>query len=223
MKSKILKIFNPSFWVKACRSLSLSRKVTQATYPIPIRLADPFLKVFIKKQPEAEFIVNGKLSIESYQGGNEPVVFTLGKGSKFIIDGDFIIGNGTRIILDAGAYLYIGGRKVESASGITERSRIMVKKKVLIGADCIIAWNVFITDCDWHSIKGKAHQADVLIGEHVWVSANSSILKGSKIEDGAIIGGHSVVMNQTIPAYCLAAGNPAKVLREGVFWQRDMI
>lgn len=89
------------------------------------------------------------------------VSISLGKNSSLIIDGDFTIGNGTRIFLDEGAFLYIGGNKYESASGITEKSRVMVRKSVHIGVDCIIAWNVFITDCDWHEIEGKSFQEDV--------------------------------------------------------------
>ena len=108
------------------------------------------------------------------------------------------------------------------ASGITEQSRIMVRKKVHIGYDNIIAWNVFITDCDWHAIDTRLSQKDVYMGDHVWIAMNSTILKGSTIGDGCIIGAHSLVSGISLPDKCLVAGNPAKIIDRNVNWQRDM-
>ena len=139
-----------------------------------------------------------------------------------IVDGDLIIGNGTQIMLDRGAFLYIGGKRNESAAGITERSRIMVRRKVHIGVDCIIAWGVYITDCDWHTIHGQDNQADVHIGAHVWISSNATILKGSVIGDNCIIAANALVTKKNIPDASLVGGIPARVLRRDVSWQRDL-
>jgi carbonic anhydrase/acetyltransferase-like protein (isoleucine patch superfamily) len=156
-------------------------------------------------------------------GGRDPITISLGRDSRLVIDGDLVLGNGTSIFLDDGAHLHIGGRRDESAAGITERSRIMVRKHVHIGYDCIIAWNVFITDCDWHTIAGKSFQQDVFIGDHVWLAVNTSILKGSRIGNGCIVGAHSLVPGTTLPDNCLAAGNPINILKENVAWRRDML
>jgi acetyltransferase-like isoleucine patch superfamily enzyme len=98
----------------------------------------------------------------------------------------------------------------------------MVKNKIRIGYDCIIAWNVFITDCDWHSIEKKSFQKDVFIGDHVWIAANSSILKGSVIGEGSIIAAHSVVRGEDIPERSVAGGNPIRVIETDVLWHRDI-
>jgi len=215
--------FKPSFLLRAARSVWASRKITEGKSSVAIRIGNPFLKVNISVAPTARFVCNGILKIDAWQGGNEPVSITLGERSELIIDGDIIIGNGTRIIVDKGASLYIGGKRHESASGITEKSLIMVKKKVHIGTDCIIAWNVFITDCDWHSITGKKIQEDVIIGDHVWIACNSSILKGSKIGNNCIVGAHSVVSKKTIPDDTFVAGNPCKIIADNIRWDRDML
>jgi len=204
------------------RSVLASRKVTESKNRVAIRIANPFLKVNISIAPTARFVCNGILSIVAWQGGNEPIAITLGERSELIIDGDFVIGNGTRISVDRGASLYIGGKKNESASGITERSLIMVRKKVHIGADCIIGWNVFISDCDWHSIHGKDIQDDVIIGEHVWIACNVSILKGSKIGNNCIVGAHSMISKKTIPDDTLIAGSPIKILANNIRWNKDI-
>lgn len=55
--------------------------------------------------------------------------------------------------------------------------------------------------------KGPIH-----IGNNVWIGDKASIFGGVTIGDGAIIGANSVVTHD-IPAYSIAVGNPAKVIR----------
>jgi acetyltransferase-like isoleucine patch superfamily enzyme len=52
----------------------------------------------------------------------------------------------------------------------------------------------------------------VCIGNDVWIGANAVILKGVRINDGAIIGAGSVV-NRDVPADTVVAGVPAKKIR----------
>ena len=58
----------------------------------------------------------------------------------------------------------------------------------------------------------------IVIGNHVWIGARAIILKGVIIGDGAIIAAGAVVTHD-VPAYTLAGGVPAKVIREGVEWK----
>lgn len=51
-----------------------------------------------------------------------------------------------------------------------------------------------------------------IIGNDVWIGTNVVILDSIKIGDGAIIGAGSVV-TKDIPAYSIAVGNPAKVVK----------
>ena len=104
---------------------------------------------------------------------------------------------------------------------------------VKVGSFCSIADNVTIFiggnhRTDWvttypfgHIHKnvfdhhGKGHPAtkgDVIIGNDVWIGSGSTILSGIKIGDGAVIAANSVVAKD-IPAYAIAGGNPAKVLK----------
>lgn len=220
--SRITRYLSPYMWLSGIRSLILTRKVNKALSLFSVRINNHFQPVTITKAPGSELTLNGILYFSSIQGCKDPITISLGRDSRLAIDGDLVIGNGTSIILMDGAHLYIGGRHKESEAGITERSRIMVRKHVHIGCDCIIAWNVFITDCDWHAIAGKPLQEDVFIGDHVWIALNSTILKGSRIGNGCIIGAHSLVPGITLPDKCLAAGNPIRILEENVSWQRDI-
>jgi len=50
------------------------------------------------------------------------------------------------------------------------------------------------------------------IGNDVWIGANVVILDGVSIEDGAIIGAGAIV-TKDVPAYAVAVGIPAKILK----------
>ena len=53
----------------------------------------------------------------------------------------------------------------------------------------------------------------VHIGKNVWITSRCTILGGIRIGDNSTIGAGSVV-TQNIPANCLAAGNPARVIKK---------
>ena len=52
----------------------------------------------------------------------------------------------------------------------------------------------------------------IKIGNHVWVGAGATILKGVTVGDHAIIGGGSIV-TKDVPPYSIVVGNPAKVVK----------
>ena len=207
------------------QELRLKRKLSNKDAKVELR--NPFIKVSIVKEKNATFIVNGTLKFYDFTaGGNNLIQIYLARDSTFRIDGDFIIGRGVKITVEKGGLLYIGGDKDALESGISCDSRIMVSKKVIIGKDFGCAWNVFITDCDWHYIEydGKPNpmQSDVIIGDHVWICPDCSILKGTVIKDDSIIGTKSLLSGKTYPANSLIAGIPAKVVESKVKWTRDL-
>ena len=86
---------------------------------------------------------------------------------------------------------------------------------VFIDDSCMIASNVYITDSDWHDIYNRiapGKTASVRIGKNVWIGDSAIICKGVTIGENSIIGAGAVVVNP-IPANVIAAGNPAKVVK----------
>lgn len=87
-----------------------------------------------------------------------------------------------------------------------------------IGPGCMIAEYVVIRDQD-HGMESLPVSrsgfvvAPIVLGGDVWVCAKASILKGSLIGDGAVVGAHSVVRG-SIPSGSLAVGAPAKVVKK---------
>jgi acetyltransferase-like isoleucine patch superfamily enzyme len=79
------------------------------------------------------------------------------------------------------------------------------------------------THGSWQSVMDGYPVAfePVSIGSDVWLPWHVFILPGVVIGDGATIGAGSV-LNRSIPAGALAAGVPAKVLREAEEWPRGI-
>lgn len=58
----------------------------------------------------------------------------------------------------------------------------------------------------------RSQTAPVHIGKNVWIGGGCIILPGISIREGSTIGAGSVVTHD-IPSYCVAAGNPCRVIR----------
>jgi len=106
--------------------------------------------------------------------------------------------------------LYIGDRCFMGLDVLINTS-----EKVWIGDDSALGPKVSIyTHSHWQSVlEGYvAKFAPVKIGNHVLVGANSVILPGVRIGDGATVSACSFV-NKDIPPRCLAGGVPVKIIK----------
>lgn len=119
-------------------------------------------------------------------------------------------------------------------SKIDGSTKITCVNKVEIGAYTAIAVNTIICDNNNHPVspayrrkmrttpegsesrKWKySDNAPIIIGENVWIGSNVRICKGVTIGDNSVIAACSVV-TKDIPANCIAAGNPAKVVKMNI-------
>ena len=101
-------------------------------------------------------------------------------------------------------------------------------KTISIGEDCMFSNGIEFRTGDSHSIvdnetnKRINMAQNIEIGDHVWIGAHSTILKGVKIDSNTIIGTHSIVTS-SIQNNSIASGVPAKVIRSNVNWLRERI
>lgn len=146
-------------------------------------------------------------------------------------NGIFIVGGETKQqcklsikLLGEGSTFFFG--RHSSANGLT---CIMngENTKVIIGDDCMFAKDVWLRNSDMHSIFDLESgdwlnpASDIIINPHVWVGQDSLVLKNAEIGFGSIIGAKSLV-NKKIPKCSLAAGVPAKKIKENVSWDRKI-
>lgn len=90
--------------------------------------------------------------------------------------------------------------------------------KVRIGDNCQMAPNVAIYTAG-HPIHPATRNTlyeygiEINIGDNVWIGGNTVICPGVRIGDNVVIGAGSVV-TKDIPDWCIAGGNPCKVIRK---------
>ena len=119
-----------------------------------------------------------------------------------------VVGSGNIASLYIGENTYIG-----------DRTEVHVARNVEIGRNCSISWDVCIMDTDYHKFHDNIAQSKpVKIGNDVWIGCRSTILKGVTIGDGCVIASGSVVTKDVPPNTCVG-GNPAKIIRENVYWE----
>lgn len=100
--------------------------------------------------------------------------------------------------------------------------------KVSIEKDCMFSSNIFVCNSDSHTIY-NAHEVkfnyakDVKTGDKVWIVYGAIILKGSVIGDNSIIGTQSAVAGLKVPNGSIVAGNPARILKQEIYWGRERI
>ena len=99
-------------------------------------------------------------------------------------------------------------------------------RNIIIGDRCWLSHPIEFHTLDWHLIyDGQTnqrinHSKSIYIGDHVWIGADTYILKGTQIFSGSIIGARSTVTKQYY-SNTINAGNPAKEIKSNVFWDGE--
>lgn len=94
---------------------------------------------------------------------------------------------------------------------------------IVLGSRCLFAYGIDFRTGDSHPIFDctsgvRINPAkNITIGHHVWIAAFVKVLKGVVIGENSVIGIGSIV-SKSIPANCIAAGNPARIVRENITW-----
>jgi virginiamycin A acetyltransferase len=111
---------------------------------------------------------------------------------------DVTIGRGS--VINSGCVLYTG-------------NGIRIGRNVLVAANCTFApTNHAFADPD-RPIREQGFQPSrggILIGDDVWIGANTVLVDGARIGTGSVIGAASLVRG-VLPPFCIAFGVPAVV------------
>ncbi len=137
-----------------------------------------------------------------------------------INDGKVSVGHHSRISCKKIWIRFGGNLTIGNYTNINNGSEIRCDESVSIGSYNQISYCVNIWDTNTHSILGKDDRrkiaekyypyfgyeetkpksAPTIIGDDCWIGEGVSILKGSQIGDGSIIGYKTTVVGKTIPS-----------------------
>lgn len=214
-------------WLKAAKS---KQKITKYSKYNDIRVAQEDLsrlKFHITGKNNSIHIgrlgaVSGLIEIRIHGDNNE---IRLGDGlsvSKFL-----------KIVMGAPAgnfgpvhhvRVHIGAR---SSFEDTQLQSYNSHSAIEIGERCMFSFGINVYNTDAHAIldaeSGKVlnYVKTLHIGNHVWVGAYASIMKNVYIADDCIVGWGSVVSGKFDTSNCVLAGNPAKLVRQGITWEAN--
>jgi acetyltransferase-like isoleucine patch superfamily enzyme len=93
----------------------------------------------------------------------------------------------------------------------------------------MFSYDIDVRTGDSHSViidedNRRSNYADnISFGDHVWVASHCVILKGSSIADNSIVGTRSVVTKSFRKKGVVVAGNPAKIIKQGINWKRERV
>jgi acetyltransferase-like isoleucine patch superfamily enzyme len=164
-------------------------------------------------KPTSPFYFDILVNRATWASSDEGVLKIAGTG-KMITGKNVRISGGCRIAVD-------GNLEIGDNSFINPRSIIVASTCIKIGNNCAISWNCQLLDTDIHAMvadgRPKERSLPISIGNKVWIGAGCTILKGVTIGDGCVIAAGSVVTGN-IPAGTLAAGVPAKAIKENIDW-----
>jgi acetyltransferase-like isoleucine patch superfamily enzyme len=127
------------------------------------------------------------------------------KCQSITIENDVFIGIGTILHAESEAVFVNWGTNIGSGCRIIARKSVLIGSDVLIAAYCVIGKEL---SCP----EGQKGDAYTMIGDNVWLGTRSQILTSIHVNDGAIIGAHSIV-NTHINACGIAIGRPACIVR----------
>jgi acetyltransferase-like isoleucine patch superfamily enzyme len=163
-------------------------------------------RVFFKGAPLLEVCKGSVLTL-----GNGVVLNSSNKGYHINMHSP------CKVLMDRpGASVMIGEHSRIHGTCIHAYSRIEIGKR------CLVAANTQIFDGNGHDLSmddpaNRIHTTgtskDILIGDDVWIGANTIILPGTIIGKGSAVIAGSVVRGEW-PEKCLIGGNPAKLLKE---------
>jgi hypothetical protein len=135
----------------------------------------------------------------------------------------FELGAGARVEVGEGTWLrtelgevhviaFAGARIEIGPEGLLNACHLSAKRGVTLGRRVWVGAGSRILDSDQHDLDAARPERSepVRIGDHAWIAADVTVLRGVAIGAHAIVGTRSLV-TRDVPAHALAFGVPARV------------
>lgn len=152
----------------------------------------------------------------SVKGNNNTILI----GNDSFVNEVKLIAEGDNCSIEAGSNFFVyGNTRIYVADGA----------KFIAGDSCMLSDNIEIRATDNHSIidinSGKRinYEEDIVLHDKVWIGMGVTILKGSEINEGCIVGAGSVVTKKFNLKNSIIAGNPSHIIKTNVKWLMERI
>ncbi len=138
-----------------------------------------------------------------------------------VFKGSASLGTGSRICVAKGARLSFGDK-----FGISAHSTIDCVNQITFGDDCLLSWDILIMDSDYHKIikDGEVvnYPKPIIVGNHVWIGNNTTVLKGVTIADNVVISCGSLITKKVERNNCVIGSHGKEIieLRNDVIWEK---
>ena len=130
---------------------------------------------------------------------------------------------GEHVLFEPGVWITMASEarvRIGTGTFLNLGVQVAAQDLVEIGAHCMFANGCFVTDANhrfsdpslpvpWQGFTSKG---PTRVGDDVWCGANVVVTSGVTIGERCVIGANSVV-TEDVPAFSIAAGAPARVLR----------
>ena len=148
-----------------------------------------------------------------------------GSNCSIFIGADSVIRQGDLYIEDDGGRIVVGNRT--AIYGPTHLACIE-GKTISIGDDGLVSGNVTVRVGDSHSILNLEGNRinpsqDVQIGNRVWIGNQVTILKGARIPEDTVVATGAIVTKQFSQTGTVLGGNPAKIMKENIRWDKKRL
>lgn len=145
-----------------------------------------------------------------------------GDGHKCIVGERCSISGGSFWFEDIGGVISIGSDTTSEGADFAT----IEGAQITVGRDCMFSFGIDVRVGDSHSIIDCQTNMrinpseDIVIGDHVWIGANATILKGVTIAKDNIVGNRALVTKSCMEGNCVIVGVPAKIVKRNVTWDR---
>lgn len=175
----------------------------------------PYYGSRVQMEKGAKIFINDNLFMNTpkHKHSNEQCYLKILSGGVFEVNGVCRLAANNTIEINHDALLKAG--QFDSNYGTT----IICGNRIEIGDGVGFGRNVMIYDNNFHTtgLNKKVKLKPLIIEDHVWLCTGVTIVKGLKIEKGAVCSINSTV-TRNVKSKNMVSGNPAKVMMTNVEW-----
>lgn len=180
----------------------------------------PFRGARIELHRTAKIYLNAHLVLNTnkYPRSRAECYLRLRESAEMHVNGNVSLFYNATIEVHKNGRLNIGSCSINSGAVI------ICAYKMTIGNGCLIARHCMISDSDHHQVlndEGEIanHPREVIIGDNVWLGVKSTVMRGTKIKSGSVVGANSIVMGR-VKEKTLVMNEPAREFSK-INWSQE--